>query len=233
MNYGGIKMNNHGRASCCLVSIIGFIVVIALIAAAAFVLIFATGNKMPEIDEFSQRSSQKGQYAGGSGTISDNIKVELESGGVSTVTVTLNNADLSALATEAVESEQESPIRDIMMICNADATIDMTATVKDLSIYLEESDTHPLVGSLLGSAEGKQLYATISIHYIGSGDFDVSITGVRIGKMNVPFAQQIFASLSKDLESGIEERLSVFSGFSLNDFQVEEDRIVLSYGVSK
>lgn len=226
-------MNNHGRVGGCLIAVIGFIVALVLVGAVLAVLVLSAGGGMPSLDEFADRSSQSASYADGNGTLGDKIKIELESGGASKVTVILNNADISALATEAVESDQDAPVRDIIMLCNADSTIDMTATVNDLSVYADDPGVPKIAKSILSSADGKQLYATVYLDYLGSGDFDVSITDVKIGKIGVPFSELIFASLSDELESGIESRVSSFTGFNLLDFKVEQDRVVLTGSMSR
>lgn len=226
-------MNNLGKTNCWLVLIISFIVISLLIVAGIFMLFFITGNKTPQLGEFPQNSSQLDSNTGETGTISDKIKIKLESGNVSEVTLILTNSDLSALITETAQSQEKSPLKDIMVICNADSTIDMTATVQDLSKYVNKSDTHHIVLSILESAEGKQLYSTVCIEYLGDDDFDVSITNFRIGKINVPFTQQLLSSMAKELEAKLEKLSSTFSSLILDDFKVEKGRIVLSYGTNE
>ena len=220
-------MNNSGKSHGCLIAIIVVLVLIIIVLAAVFVLVFLNKPDMPDIDEFISEVESTERTTDNDSSITDIINIQPDGGGVSEIIIELTNADLTALANDMVDSSEDIPIEDVLFNCNADETIDVTAVVTDLTVFADNPDIPGFVKSLLGTANGKRLYATVYIDYLGDNDFDIRIENIMIEKMNIPFVESIFAPMADNIEDTLKDQIESNENFELTDFNVLEDKIIL------
>jgi len=221
-------MNNSGKTSGCLIAIIIFLLIIILLAAAIFFIFFMDRPDSPDINEFISEVENSERTTDNNSSITDVINIRSEEGGVSELTITLTNADLTALANDTVDSNSNIPIEDLLFNCNADETIDVTGVVTDLTIYADSPDIPGILKRLLGTANGKRLFATIYINHMGGNEFDIQITDVRVEKLNIPMVQSIFEPMANDIEDMLKDQLDSQESFVLQEFQIEENQLSFS-----
>lgn len=221
-------MNNSGKTHGCLIAVIVFLFIIILALAAVFFIFFIDRSDMPDINEFIAEVENSERTTDNNSSITDVIKIQTEAGGVSELTIILTNADLTALANDTVDSNQNIPIEDLLFNCNADETIDVTGVVTDLTVYADSSDIPGFIKSLLGTVNGKRIYATVYIDYLGGNEFDIDITDVKIEKMNIPMIQVIFEPMANDIAQMLKDQLDAQENFILKDFRVVEDQLTFT-----
>jgi hypothetical protein len=219
-------MNERGNSGC-LIAVIVFLVLIILAGAVVFFFLFRNRTDMPDINEFISEVENSKQTTDGNNSIADMIKIQLE-GGTSKISFQLTNADLTLLANDTMENNEEIPLDDIMLNCNEDHTIDITAVLSDFTIISDNPDIPGIAKSLIGSLENKRIYATIYIDYAGNNEFDIEIVDIKIGKLNIPFLALIFDPMSENISNMLEEQLDAAGNFELQDFSVEENYLEFS-----
>ncbi len=161
-------------------------------------------------------------------SITDVIKIQTDKGGTSRISIVLTNADLTALANDTVDSNDNIPFEDLLFNCNSDKTIDVTGVVTDLSIYADSPDVPALIGALLSSANGKRIYATVYINYIGGNEFDIDIQNVKIEKFTLPIIQSLFDPMTNDIAQMLEDQLDAQENFEMQDFEIKENQLSFS-----
>ncbi|MFO7611286.1 MAG: hypothetical protein R6W99_02195 [Clostridia bacterium] len=220
-------MNEGKKKHGCLIAIIVFLVLVLLISAAVFVMFFLNRSNMPGLDEFRSAADSSRQTTEGN-SIADIINIKIEGSGISSVSIVLNNADLSALVNENISKNSSIPLEDILFKCNDDQTVDMTAVFKNLDAYANNPDFPAIAKNMIGVLEGKRVYATVFIEYEGNGVFDIIIREIKIGKLNLPFAEQLLLPLTDNISDTLVRQLEETDNFELTDFEVQEDQITIS-----
>jgi hypothetical protein len=188
---------------------------------------------MPDVDEFIAEVESSERTTDNNSSITDIIDIRAKEGGVSEITITLTNADLTALANDVVDSNPDIPIESLLFNCNDDETIDVTGVVTDLTIYADSPDIPGFVKALLGTANGKRIYATVYINHVGGNDFDIDITDVKIEKLNIPMVESIFEPMSNDIARMLKDQLDAQENFVMNEFEIEEDQLRFSGTVTQ
>lgn len=219
-------MNNRGNSGC-LIAVIVFLVVVILLGAAVAFFLFRNRSDMPDIDEFLSEVENSERTTDNNGSITDKIQMQLE-GGTTEFTLKLTNADLTALANDTIESNDEIPLEDVLLNCNADDTIDITAVLTDLTVVSDNPDVPGIVKSILGGLKNKRIYATVYIEYIGNNEFDIRMEDIKIGKLNVPFVTAIFDPMADEIEDMLNDQLDSIDNFEMQDFSVEENYLQFS-----
>ncbi|MDX1357567.1 MAG: hypothetical protein R3232_01925 [Clostridia bacterium] len=220
-------MNNSGKANGCLIAVIVFLAFIILLMAAVFFIFFLGRSDMPDVDEFIAEVESSERTTDNNSSITDIINIRADEGGVSEITITLTNADLTALANDVVDSNPDIPIESLLFNCNADETIDITGVVTDLTVYADSPDIPGFVKALLGTANGKRLYATVYINHISGNEFDIDIVDVRIEKLNIPMVESIFEPMSNDIAQMLMDQLDAQENFVLKEFTINENELSL------
>jgi hypothetical protein len=220
-------MNEGKKKHGCLIAIIVFLVLVLLITAAVLAMFFINRSNMPGLDEFRSEADNSKQTTGES-SITDIINIKIEGGGVSSVNIILNNADLSALVNKNISTNSDIPLEDILFKCNDDRTVDMTAVFKNLDAYAENPDFPAIAKNMIGVLEGKRVYATVFIEYQGNDVFDIIIREIQIGKLSLPFAEQLLLPLTDNISDTLVRQLEETDNFDLTGFEVQENQITIS-----
>jgi len=221
-------MNNSGKINGCLISIIVVLALIIIVSTAIFFIFFLDRSDMPDVEEFISEVESSERTTDNNSSITDVINIQSEEGGTSKISIMLTNADLTALANDTVDSNRDIPFEDLLFNCNSDETIDVTGVITDLSIYVDNPDVPALVGKLLSTANGKRLYATIYISYLGGNDFDIDIQSVKIERMSIPLIQSIFDPMTNDIAQMLKDQLDSQENFEMQDFKIEENQLSFS-----
>ncbi len=221
-------MNNSGKTNGCLIAIIIFLLIIILLGAAIFFIFFFDRSDMPDVSEFISEVENSERTTDNNSSITDVINIQSDESGVSEIAITLTNADLTALANDTVDSNDNIPLKDLLFNCNEDETIDVTGVVTDLTIYADNSEIPGIIKSLLGTVNGKRLYATVYINHLGGNEFDIDITDVKIEKLNIPMVESIFEPMTNDIANMLKDQLDAQENFELQEFQIEEDQLIFS-----
>ena len=127
------------KNSGCLIAVIVFLVVVILAGAVVLFFLFRNRSDMPDINEFIQEVENSERTTDNNGSITDKIQMQME-GGSTEFTFKLTNADLTALANDTIESNNDIPLEGILLNCNEDHTIDATAVLTDLSLLTDSQD---------------------------------------------------------------------------------------------
>ena len=226
-------MNNSGKTNGCLIAVIVALVIFIIAAAAVYFIFFNDRSEMPNVKEFISEVENSERTTDNNSSITDVIKIQTDKGGTSRISIVLTNADLTALANNTVDSNGNIPFEDLLFNCNSDKTIDVTGVVTDLSIYVDNPDVPALIGALLSSANGKRIYATVYINYIGGNEFDIDIQNVKIGKMTLPIIQSIFDPMTNNIAQLLEDQLDAQENFEMQDFEIKENQLSFSGIVSE
>lgn len=221
-------MNNSGKTNGCLIAVLVVLVITIIASTAIYFIFFNNRSEMPNVKEFISEIEDSERTTDNNSSITDVIKFQTDKGGSSKISIVLTNADLTALANDTVDSNDNIPFEDLLFNCNSDKTIDVTGVVTDLSIYVDNPDVPGIIGALLSSANGKRIYATIYINYIGDNEFDIDIQNVKIEKMTIPIIQSIFDPMTNDIAKMLEEQLDAQQNFEMEDFEIKEDQLSFS-----
>ncbi|MCK5811259.1 MAG: hypothetical protein KAG94_00030 [Clostridiales bacterium] len=221
-------MNNSGKTNGCLIAVIVTLIIFIIAAAAVYFVFFLDRSEMPDVKEFISEVEASERTTDNNSSITDVIKIQTDKGGSSKINIVLTNADLTALANDTVDSNDNIPFEDLLFNCNSDKTIDVTGVVTDLSVYVDSPDVPALIGTLLSSANGKRIYATIYINYIGGNEFDIDIQNIKIGKMTLPIIQSIFDPMTNDIADMLKDQLDTQENFEMQDFIIEENQLSFS-----
>lgn len=221
-------MNNSGKTNGCLIALIVFLIIIILAGAAIFFIFFLNRSDMPDVNEFISEVENSERTTDNNSSITDLINIKPDEGGTTELTITLTNADLTALANDTVDSNDDIPFKDLLLNCNEDDTIDVTGVISDLSSLTENSDIPAIMESILKTIEGKRLYATIYISYLGGSNFDIYITNVMVGKMNIPMVESLLEPMTDDIADMLQDQLDSQENFELQEFNVEENQLSFS-----
>lgn len=221
-------MNNSGKTSGCLIAVIVVLLIVILTMAAIYFIFFVDRSDMPDVAQFISKIENTERTTDNNSSITDIINIRPDSGGSSIINITLTNADLTALVNDTVDSNDSIPIKDLLFNCNADETIDVTGVLTDLSVYVDSTDVPSFVKSLLSSTEGKRIYATVFIDYVGNNEFDIDIENIKIDKLNIPMLNSIFDPMAENIGIMLKEQLEANAGFEMQDFLIEEGRLVFS-----
>lgn len=216
-------MNNSGKTHGCLIAAIVFLLVIILAMAAIFIIFFARRPDTPDVHDILAEVESSERTTDNDSSLTDVINIQAGGPGITEITMSLTNADLTALANDYADSSDDIPFNNLLLNCNEDETIDITGVIEDLSVYADSSDVPALVGSILKSAEGKRLYATIFITYRGSNEFDIAIENIRIERFNIPLINSLFGPMADNIESMLQEQLDAYDQFLLQEFKIEEN----------
>jgi len=219
-------MNKRGSSGC-LIAVIVFLVVVILAGAVVAFFLFRNRSDMPDIEEFISEVENSERTTDNNGSITDKIQIELE-GGTTEFTFKMTNADLTALANDTIDSNEDIPLEDILLNCNDDSTIDVTALLTDLSVVTDNPDVPSIAKALLGGISNKRIYATIYIDYEGNNEFDISIEDVKFEKINIPFVDTIFEPMTDEISDMLTEQLDAVGNFDLQEFSVEENYLEFS-----
>ena len=219
-------MNKRGNSGC-LIAVIVFLVLIVLAAAVVFFFLFRNRSGMPDIDEFISEVENSERTSGINGDIADKFQIEFN-GGNTGFKFKLTNADLTFLANNMVKNNDDIPLEDVLLNCNEDETVDITAILTDFDMVTENPDVPRIAKSLLGSLENKRIYATVFIDYIGNNEFDIEIKDIKIGKLNIPFVKVIFTPLTDDISQMLTDQLEDIGTFELQEFSIEENYLEFS-----
>jgi len=226
-------MNNSGKTNGCLIAVIVALVIFIIAAAAIYFIFFNDSSEMPNVKEFISEVENSERTTDNNSSITDVIKIQTDKGGTSRINIVLTNADLTALANDTVDSNDNIPFEDLLFNCNSDKTIDVTGVVTDLSIYVDNPDVPALIGALLSSANGKRIYATVYINYIGGNEFDIDIQNVKIEKMTLPIIQSIFDPITNNIAQMLKDQLDTQENFEMQDFEIKENQLSFSGIVSE
>lgn len=221
-------MNNSGKTRGCLIAVIVFLLIVILIMTAIYFIFFVDRSDMPDVSQFISKIENTERTTDNNSSITDIINIRPDSGGSSIINITLTNADLTALSNDTVDSNDSIPIEDLLFNCNADETIDVTGVLTDLSVYVDNTDVPSFVKFLLSSTEGKRIYATVFIDYVGNNEFDIDIENIKIDKLNIPMLNSIFDPMAENIGIMLKEQLEANAGFKMQDFLIEEGRLVFS-----
>jgi len=219
-------MNKRGSSGC-LIAVIVFLVVVILAGAVVAFFLFRNRSDMPDIEEFISEVENSERTTDNNGSITDKIQIELE-GGTTEFTFKMTNADLTALANDTIDSNEDIPLDDILLNCNDDSTIDVTALLTDLSVVTDNPDVPSIAKALLKGISNKRIYATIYIEYEGNNEFDISIEDVKFEKINIPFVDTIFEPMTDEISNMLTEQLDAVGNFDLQEFSVEENYLEFS-----
>jgi len=219
-------MNKRGSSGC-LIAVIVFLVVVILAGAVVAFFLFRNRSDMPDIEEFISEVENSERTTDNNGSITDKIQIELE-GGTTEFTFKMTNADLTALANDTIDSNEDIPLEDILLNCNDDSTIDVTALLTDLSVVTDNPDVPSIAKALLKGISNKRIYATIYIEYEGNNEFDISIEDVKFEKINIPFVDTIFEPMTDEISDMLTEQLDAVGNFDLQEFSVEENYLEFS-----
>jgi len=219
-------MNKRGSSGC-LVAVIVFLVIVILAGAVVAFFLFRNRSDMPDIEEFISEVENSERTTDNNGSITDKIQIELE-GGTTEFTFKMTNADLTALANDTIDSNEDIPLDDILLNCNDDSTIDVTALLTDLSVVTDNPDVPSIAKALLKGISNKRIYATIYIEYEGNNEFDISIEDVKFEKINIPFVDTIFEPMTDEISNMLTEQLDAVGNFDLQEFSVEENYLEFS-----
>ena len=219
-------MDKRGNSGC-LIAVIIFLVLIILAGAAVFFFLFRNRSDMPDIEEFLAEVENSERTTDNNSSITDNIKIQMD-GGSTEFTFKMTNADLTALANDTMDSNDDIPLKDILLNCNEDHTIDVTAVLTDFAVLTDNPDIPGIARILLGGLENKRIYATVFIDYTGNNEFDIDIVDIKIGKLNIPFVELIFTPMTEDISDMLEDQLDAVGNFDLQKFSVEENYLEFS-----
>ena len=219
-------MNKRGSSGC-LIAVIVFLVIVILAGAVVAFFLFRNRSDMPDIEEFISEVENSERTTDNNGSITDKIQIELE-GGTTEFTFKMTNADLTALANDTIDSNEDIPLDDILLNCNDDSTIDVTALLTDLSVVTDNPDVPSIAKALLKGISNKRIYATIYIEYEGNNEFDISIEDVKFEKINIPFVDTIFEPMTDEISNMLTEQLDAVGNFDLQEFSVEENYLEFS-----
>jgi len=226
-------MNNSGKASGCLIAVLITLLVVILAAAAVYFIFFVDRSDMPDVSEFISEIEKTDRTTDNNSSITDIIKIRPDTGVSSKVSITLTNSDLTALANDTVDSNDSIPFEDLLFNCNEDETIDVTGVLTDLSVYVDNADVPGFVKLLLSSAEGKRVYATIFISYIGNNEFDIDIESIKIEKFNIPMIESIFEPMTDNIDDMLKQQLDSNANFEMQDFLIEDGQLVFTGIISE
>ena len=226
-------MNNSGKTNGCLIAVIVALVIFIITAAAIYFIFFNDRSEIPNVKEFISEVENSERTTDNNSSITDVIKIQTDKGGTSRISIVLTNADLTALANDTVDSNDNIPFEDLLFNCNSDKTIDVTGVVTDLSIYVDNPDVPALIGALLSSANGKRIYATVYINYIGGNEFDIDIQNVKIEKMTLPIIQSIIDPITNNIAQMLKDQLDTQENFEMQDFEIKENQLSFSGIVSE
>ncbi len=221
-------MNNSGKTNGCLIAVIVALIIFIIAAATVYFIFFNNRLDMPDVNEFLSEVENSERTTDNNSSITDVINIQTDKGGSSKINIVLTNADLTALANDTVDSNDNIPFEDLLFNCNSDKTIDVTGVVTDLSVYVDNPDVPALIGTLLSSANGKRIYATIYINYIGGNEFDIDIQNVKIGKMTLPIIQSIFDPMTNNIADMLKDQLDTQENFEMQDFEIAENQLSFS-----
>lgn len=219
-------MNKRGNSGC-LIAVIVFLVLVILAGALVFFFLFRNRSDMPDIDEFLSEVENSERTTDNNSSITDKIQIQLD-GGTTEFTFKLTNADLTALANDTVDSNDDIPLEDVLLNCNADQTVDVTAVLTDFNMITENPDIPAIAKSLLKGLENKRIYATIFIDYTGNNEFDIEIEDIKIGKLNIPFMKVIFTPMTDNISRMLTDQLEAAGNFELQEFSIEENYLEFS-----
>ena len=219
-------MNKQGNSGC-LIAVIIFLVLIILAGAVVLFFLFRDRSDMPDLDEFLSEVENSERTTDNNGSITDKMKIQIE-GGSTEFIFKLTNADLTALANDTMDSNEDIPLEDILLNCNADHTIDVTAVLTDFEVITDNPDVPRIAKALIGSLESKRIYATVFVDYAGNNEFDISIEDIKIGKINIPFVELIFTPMTNEISDMLTEQLESVGNFELQEFSVEENYLEFS-----
>ncbi|MBN2558461.1 MAG: hypothetical protein JXB33_06895 [Clostridia bacterium] len=220
-------MNEGKKKHGCLIAIIVFLVLVLLITAAVIAMFFLNRSNMPGLDEFRSEADSSRKTTS-ERSIADIIKIQIEGGGVSSLSIVLNNADLSALVNENVSKNDDIPLTDILFKCNEDKTVDMTAVFENLDEYAKTPGFPAIAKNMIGFLEGKRVYATVFIEYEGNHAFDITIREIKIGNLSLPFAEQLLLPLADTISDTLGRQLEETDNFELTGFLVQENQITIT-----
>lgn len=221
-------MNKSGKTNGCLIAVLVVLVIFIIALVTIYFVFFNDRSEMPDVKEFISEIEDSERTTDNNSSITDVIKIQTDKGGTSKISIVLTNADLTALANDTVDSNDNIPFEDLLFNCNSDKTIDVTGVVTDLSIYVDNPDIPALIGALLSSANGKRIYATVYINYIGGNEFDIDIQDVKIEKMTIPIIQSIFDPMTNDIAQMLQDQLDSQENFEMQDFEIIEDQLSFS-----
>ncbi|MCD6321845.1 MAG: hypothetical protein J7L77_02350 [Clostridiales bacterium] len=221
-------MNNSGKTNGCLIAVIVTLIVLVLVVTTIYFIFFLDRSEMPDVKEFISEVENSERTTDNNSSITDVIKFQTDKGESSKINIVLTNADLTALANDTVDSNDNIPFKDLLFNCNSDKTIDVTGVVTDLSIYADNPDVPRIISTLLSSANGKRIYATIYINYIGENEFDIDLQNVKIEKMTVPIIQSIFDPMTNDIAKMLKDQLDSQENFEMQNFIIEENQLSFS-----
>ncbi len=224
-------MNKRGSSGL-LIALIVFLVLVVLAGAVVFFFLLRSRSDMPDIGEFLSEIENSERTTNNNNSITDNIKIQIN-GGSSEFTFKLTNADLTALANDTVDSNDNLPLEDVLLNCNDDHTIDVTAVITDLNVFTDNQDVPAIAKTILKSLEDKRIYATVFIDYAGNNEFDIVIEDVRLEKLNIPFVELIFTPMTDNISQMLTDQLEAIGNFDLQDFSVEENYLEFSGTVSE
>lgn len=219
-------MNKQGNSGC-LIAVIIFLVLIILAGAVVLFFLFRDRSDMPDLDEFLSEVENSERTTDNNGSITDKMKIQIE-GGSTEFIFKLTNADLTALANDTMDSNEDIPLEDILLNCNEDHTIDVTAVLTDFEVITDNPDVPRIAKALIGSLESKRIYATVFVDYAGNNEFDISIEDIKIGKINIPFVELIFTPMTNEISDMLTEQLESVGNFELQEFSVEENYLEFS-----
>lgn len=112
-------MNNSGKTNGCLIALIVFLIIIILAGAAIFFIFFLNRSDMPDVNEFISEVENSERTTDNNSSITDIINIKPDEGGTTELTITLTNADLTALANDTVDSNDDIPFKDLLLNCNS------------------------------------------------------------------------------------------------------------------
>lgn len=224
-------MNKRGNSGCLIVVIV-FLVLVVLAGALVFFFLFRNRSDMPDINEFISEVENSERTTDSNGSITDKIQIQLGDGS-SEFTFQLTNADLTALANDTMDSNEDIPLEDILLNCNDDNTIDVTALLTDFSVITDNPDVPGIAKFLLSGFENKRIYATVNIEYEGNNEFNIVMEDVKLENLNIPFVDSLFSPLTDNISEMLSDQLDAVGNFELDDFSVEENYLEFSGTLSE
>lgn len=206
--------------------------VVGTAAAAVGAVLVVTGLPTKEIDVQwneghweSYLEKTGADYTSAHASAEDMVANNINESGVVPVDNTFLNEELSAAANKT--TNDNSVMKDIIIKCNSDGTVEAAFIVGSLKEIMESNATLEKYSFIAGLIKNRPVYLKSSLKYNkGSGKFEGETSEVRIGKIKVPISWVAFGI--EDAGAAANKTLSGLEGFSINSFLVISDGMEFS-----